>query len=78
MMEAKKLGHNVYVLTSEKCLKEAWPRGEYIDDIWAVPNLWDEKTVRNLFTAYVERLLEALEKGGKKTPSRKGAKRVYR
>lgn len=46
MMEAKKLGHNVYVLTSEKTLKEAWPR-EYIDDIWAVPSLWDEKVVRN-------------------------------
>ena len=46
MMEAKKLGHNVYVLTSEKTLKEPWPR-EYIDDIWAVPSLWDEKVVRN-------------------------------
>ncbi|HEY9722588.1 MAG TPA: ATP-grasp domain-containing protein [Oscillatoriaceae cyanobacterium] len=54
MMEAKKLGHRIYVLTTEKCLKEAWPRGEYIDDIFAVPNLWDEKVVRNA-VSYIAR-----------------------
>ena len=54
MMEAKKLGHKVYVLTSEKCLKEPWPRGEYIDDVFAVPSLWDEKVVRNAIS-YIAR-----------------------
>ena len=53
MMEAKKLGHRVYVLTSEKVIKEAWPR-DIIDDIWAVPSLWDEKVVRNV-VSYVAR-----------------------
>lgn len=53
MYEAKKLGHNIYVLTGEKVLKEAWPR-EIISDIYAVPNLFDEKVVRNAIS-YIAR-----------------------
>lgn len=54
MMEAKKAGHKIYVLTHEKALSEPWPKGEYIDDIWGVPNLFDEKLVRNAIS-YVAR-----------------------
>lgn len=47
MLEAKRLGWNVHLLTEEKYLKEAWPR-EQIDQIYAVPDLFDEKVVRNV------------------------------
>lgn len=47
LIEAKRLGWNVFLLTEERYLKEAWPR-EYIDDIFAVPDLYDEKVVRNV------------------------------
>jgi phosphoribosylaminoimidazole carboxylase (NCAIR synthetase) len=46
MLEAKRLGWNVILLTEEKYLKEAWPR-EQIDEVYGVPDLWDEKTVQN-------------------------------
>ncbi|MFN4768624.1 MAG: acetyl-CoA carboxylase biotin carboxylase subunit family protein [Candidatus Kapaibacterium sp.] len=45
--EASRLGWNVYLLTEEKYLKEAWER-EYLTDVYAVPDLYDEKTVRNV------------------------------
>lgn len=45
--EASRLGWNVYLLTEEKYLKEAWER-EYLADVFAVPDLYDETTVRNV------------------------------
>ena len=45
--EASRLGWNVYLLTEEKYLKEAWER-EYLTDVYAVPDLYDETTVRNV------------------------------
>jgi biotin carboxylase len=53
MMEAKKLGHNVYVLTSSKRLDEAWPR-DIITDIFGVPELFNETQVRNAIS-YIAR-----------------------
>lgn len=47
MLEAKRLGWRVHLLTEEKFLKEAWPR-EDIDEIYAVPDLYDEKVVKNV------------------------------
>lgn len=47
MLEAKRLGWRVHLLTEEKYLKEAWPRDQ-IDEIFAVPDLYDEKVVRNV------------------------------
>jgi len=47
LIEAKRLGWRVFLLTEEKYLKEAWPR-ESIDEIYAVPDLYDEKVVRNV------------------------------
>ncbi len=46
MMEAKRLGHNIYVLTSEKRLSEPWPR-DVITDVFAMPDLFNETQVRN-------------------------------
>ena len=54
MMEAHKLGHKVYLLTSKKCFeKETWDR-TYIQDIFAVPELFNETQVRNV-TSYLAR-----------------------
>ena len=53
MMEAKKQGHNIYLLTSAKRLDEPWPR-DIITDIFAVPNLFNETEVRNAIS-YVAR-----------------------
>ncbi|MFN5308395.1 MAG: acetyl-CoA carboxylase biotin carboxylase subunit family protein [Candidatus Kapaibacterium sp.] len=47
MIEAKRLGWNVHLLTEERYLKEAWPRDQ-IDEVFAVPDLFDEKVVRNV------------------------------
>jgi len=56
LMEAKRQGWRVYLLTEEKYLKEAWPR-ESIDDIFAVPDLYDEKVVRNV-VCYLARTIK--------------------
>lgn len=53
MMEAKKQGHNIYLLTSAKRLDEPWPR-DIITDIFAVPELFNEVQVRNAIS-YVAR-----------------------
>jgi biotin carboxylase len=53
MMEAKKAGHNIYLLTSSKRLDEPWPR-DIITDIFAVPQLFNETEVRNAIS-YVAR-----------------------
>lgn len=47
MVEAQRQGWNVYLLTEEKYLKDAWPR-EVLSDVWAVKDLYDEKVVRNV------------------------------
>lgn len=47
MMEAAKRGHKVIVLTSEKGLKAAWPH-DILEDIVAVPDIFDEKVVKNV------------------------------
>lgn len=49
LFEAKRLGWRVCLLTEEKLLKEAWPRDQ-IDEVFAVPDLYDEKVVRNVVT----------------------------
>lgn len=49
LFEAKRLGWKVCLLTEEKLLKEAWPR-EQIDELFAVPDLYDEKVVKNVVT----------------------------
>lgn len=56
IQEAKRLGWRVYLLTEEKYLKEAWERN-YLDDIFAVPDLYDEKVVRNVVT-YLARTIK--------------------
>lgn len=53
MMEAKKDGHKIWLLTSAKRLKEEWPR-DILEDVFAVPDLFDEKVVRNV-VSYVAR-----------------------
>lgn len=53
MMEAAKQGHNVYLLTGAKRLDEPWPR-DIIKDVFAVPDLFDEKVVRNA-VSYIAR-----------------------
>lgn len=53
MMEAKKQGHNIYLLTSAKRLDEPWPR-DIITDIYAVPQLFNETEVRNAIS-YIAR-----------------------
>ena len=40
LLEAKRLGWNVHLLTEERYLKEAWPRDQ-IDQVYAVPDLFD-------------------------------------
>jgi hypothetical protein len=47
MLEAKRLGHNVYLLTKDKLLGEPWCR-EALADVWGVPDIYDEKMVRNV------------------------------
>lgn len=49
LIKAKELGWNVYLLTEEKYLKEAWPR-EHLADVFAVPDITDETVVRNVVT----------------------------
>ena len=49
LLEAKRLGWRVVLLTEERYLKEAWPRDQ-IDELYAVPDLFDEKVVRNVVT----------------------------
>ena len=49
LFEAKRIGWKVCLLTEEKLLKEAWPR-EQIDELFAVPDLYDEKVVKNVVT----------------------------
>ena len=41
--EAVRLGHKVWVLTSQKGLEEAWPK-EVLQDIWAIPKVAEEAT----------------------------------
>ena len=47
MLEAKRLGHDVYLLTKEKLLGEPWCR-EALADVYGVPDIYDEKMVRNI------------------------------
>jgi phosphoribosylaminoimidazole carboxylase (NCAIR synthetase) len=47
MLEAHRLGHTVYLLTTEKRLKEEWPRDK-LADVFAVPDLYDEPVVRKV------------------------------
>ncbi len=47
MIKAKQMGHKVIVLTGAKRLNEEWPR-DIIDDVFAVPDPFDEKVVRNV------------------------------
>jgi phosphoribosylaminoimidazole carboxylase (NCAIR synthetase) len=47
--EAKRLGWRVCLLTEEKLLKEAWPRDQ-IDEMFAVPDLYNEEIVRKVVT----------------------------
>ena len=49
LYEAKRQGWRVCLLTEEKLLKEAWPRDQ-IDELFAVPDLYDEKVVKNVVT----------------------------
>ncbi|MBX7153855.1 MAG: ATP-grasp domain-containing protein [Candidatus Kapaibacterium sp.] len=56
IQEAHRLGWNVYLMTEEKYLKEAWER-EYLKDVFAVPDLYDEKVVRNVVT-YLSRQIK--------------------
>jgi len=51
MKEATKAGHKVIVLTGEKRLKDEWPR-DILEEIIAVPDIFDEKVVRNVI-AYI-------------------------
>ncbi|MFM8179921.1 MAG: acetyl-CoA carboxylase biotin carboxylase subunit family protein [Candidatus Kapaibacterium sp.] len=53
--EASRLGWDVYLLTEEKYLNEAWER-EYLTDVFAVPDLYDETTVRNV-VGYLSRTI---------------------
>lgn len=54
--EAARLGWNVYLLTEEKYLNEAWER-EFLTDVFAVPDLYDETTVRNV-VGYLSRTIK--------------------
>ncbi len=56
LLEAKRMGWNVHLLTEEKYLKEAWPR-DHIDQVYAVPDLFDEKVVRNV-VCYLSRVIK--------------------
>jgi biotin carboxylase len=47
MIEAKRLGHRVLVMTTAKRLNEAWPR-DVVDDVFAVPDMFDETVVKNV------------------------------
>lgn len=49
IQEAKRLGWNVHLLTEERYLKEAWER-DYLTEVYAVPELYDEKVVKNVVT----------------------------
>ncbi|RMF34274.1 MAG: ATPase, partial [Chlorobiota bacterium] len=49
LLEAKRLGWRVFLMTEEKYLREDWPRDQ-IDEIFAVPDLYDERVVRNVVT----------------------------
>lgn len=53
MMEAKKAGHNIYVLTSSKRLDEPWPR-DIITDVFGMADLFNETQVRNA-VSYIAR-----------------------
>lgn len=56
LLEAKRMGWNVHLLTEERYLKEAWPRDQ-IDQVYAVPDLFDEKVVRNV-VCYLSRVVK--------------------
>ncbi len=47
LIQAKQLGWRVYLMTVPKLLQEAWPR-DVLDDIFAVPDLFDRKVVRRV------------------------------
>ncbi len=47
LIQAKQLGWRVYLMTLPKLLNEAWPR-EVLDDVFAVPDLFDRKVVRRV------------------------------
>lgn len=49
VLEAKRLGWRVFLMTEEKYLREDWPRDQ-IDELFAVPDLYDEKVVLNVVT----------------------------
>ncbi|MBI6545550.1 MAG: ATP-grasp domain-containing protein [Cyanobacteria bacterium NC_groundwater_1444_Ag_S-0.65um_54_12] len=46
MLEAKRRGHKVFVMTSEKSLGQEWPRDQ-IAEVFAIKKFFDEKEVRN-------------------------------
>lgn len=47
MLEAKRLGHEVLVMTQAKRLDLAWPRDQ-VDEVFGLPDMFDEKMVRNV------------------------------
>lgn len=47
LLQAKQLGWTVYLMTVPKLLNEAWPK-DAIDEIFAVPDLFDRKVVRRV------------------------------
>ncbi|MNK97473.1 D-alanine--D-alanine ligase [compost metagenome] len=47
MIYAKQMGWRVLVMTTAKSLDQAWPR-DHVDDVFAVPDLFDEKVVKNV------------------------------
>ena len=53
IQEAKKQGHNIYLLTKAKLLTEPWNR-EDLTDVYGVPDIYDEKQVRNA-VSYIAR-----------------------
>lgn len=53
MLEAKRLGHRVLVMTQAKRLDLAWPRDQ-VDEVFGVPDITDEKVVRDV-VSYIHR-----------------------
>ncbi|MBL7999766.1 MAG: ATP-grasp domain-containing protein [Candidatus Kapabacteria bacterium] len=47
IQEAHRLGWNVHLLTEERYLNEAWER-DYLADVYAVKDLYDERVVKNV------------------------------
>lgn len=53
MIYANQMGWRVLVMTTAKNLDQAWPR-EHVEDVFAVPDLFDEKVVKNV-VSYIAR-----------------------